>query len=43
MPKTQQTKRSVNAENANAEKCNAEKVFYQAWSNTKVGVDSAKP
>ena len=41
--KTQQTKRSVNAENANVEKRNAEKVFYQAWSSTKVGVDSAKP
>ena len=41
--KTQQTKRSVNAENANVENANAEKVFYQAWSNTKVGVDSEKP
>ena len=41
--KTQQTKCSVNAENANVENANAEKVFYQAWSNTKVGVDLEEP
>ena len=30
-------------ENVNAENANAETVIYQAWSTTRVGVDSEKP
>ena len=33
----------VNSKNVNAESTNAETIFYQAWSVTKVGVDSGKP
>ena len=38
-----QYKCRVNAENVNAENANAETLIYQAWSVTKVGVDSEKP
>ena len=41
--KETQCKCRVNAENVNAENANAETVIYQAWSTTKVGVDSEKP
>ena len=41
--KETQCKCRVNAKNMNAENTNAETVFYQAWSTTKVGVDSEKP
>ena len=33
----------VNAENVKGQNANAETVFYQAWSMTKVDVDSGKP
>ena len=33
----------VNAENVNTESANTETVIYQAWSKTKVGVDSETP